>query len=631
MPRFNNKAQIPNKVNFKSLGRTISLMWKGNEVKTVLMIVFSLIFSITTAMGMSFTRPLFDEVIPKMIETNGGEEAVGDLISLIFRWGLLLVISVIASTIQLFIAVSVSQKTIKVVREKMFSNMQYLPVSFFDQNKYGDIMSRYTNDVDTLDNFITQTVPNFVSIVVFALTLFVMMLLNNPLLTLFVVVLLTLIMLFSSLMLKQTTKHFIVRQKLVGKLNAYTEEMMEGARVVQVFNHQDTAIKEFYDLSEEYRLAEMKGNMIGNVIGPINGNLIRIEYVIIAIIGALFIALGSYDIGKLIAFLTFTNNFSNPIARFAQQLTSIAQASAGSERIIDLINKEHETDEGYVTLVNYELDEDGNIKESLENTHKWAWKHPHKVDNSITYTPLKGEIVLEKVDFSYRKEKQILFDISIYANEGQRIALVGETGAGKTTITNLLNRFYDIEDGKIRYDGININKIKKYDLRKSLGLVLQDTNLFTGTIKDNIKFGKDNATDEEVIEAAKIANADSFIRMMPNGYDTILTKAGEKLSQGQRQLLAIARAAIADCPVLILDEATSSIDIRTEAIVQKGMDKLMEGRTVFVIAHRLSTIQNSNAIMVMDHGRIIERGTHRDLINQKGVYYQLYTGKFEFE
>lgn len=631
MPRFNNKAQIPNKVNFKSLGNTISLMWKGNEVKTILIIVFSLLFSITTAIGMSFTRPLFDEIIPKMIETNGGEEAVADLINLIIRWGLLLLISVIASTIQLFISVSVSQKTIKVVREKMFSNMQYLPVSFFDQNKYGDIMSRYTNDVDTLDNFITQTVPNFVSIVVFALTLFVMMLLNNPLLTLFVVILLTLIMLFSSFMLKQTTKHFIVRQKLVGKLNAYTEEMMEGARVVQVFNHQDIAVKEFYDLSEEYRLAEMKGNMIGNVIGPINGNLIRIEYVIIAIIGALFIALGSYDIGKLIAFLTFTNNFSNPIARFAQQLTSIAQASAGSERIIDLINREHETDEGYVTLVNYELDEDGNIKESLENTHKWAWKHPHKADNSITYTPLKGEIVLQNVDFSYRKEKQILFDISIYANEGQRIALVGETGAGKTTITNLLNRFYDIEDGKIRYDGININKIKKYDLRKSLGLVLQDTNLFTGTIKDNIKFGKDNATDEEVIEAAKIANADSFIRMMPNGYDTVLTKAGEKLSQGQRQLLAIARAAIADCPVLILDEATSSIDIRTEAIVQKGMDKLMEGRTVFVIAHRLSTIQNSNAIMVMDHGRIIERGTHRDLIDQKGVYYQLYTGKFEFE
>jgi len=624
------------KMNFKSLGKVIKLMYKGNEVGTILVVVFTLLAAIFSALAMGLNEELFDNVIPALQNTHNGEEALNSLKILMIKTGALFFLSASFSTVQGFISVHISQSTIKDVRHKMFSNMQYLPVKYFDTNKYGDIMSKYTNDVDTLDNFITQTVPNLISVSTTVIALFVMMLINNYLLCLVTVVLLVLIMTLSSVMLKKSAKFFMTRQKLVGKLNAYSEEMLEGARVVQTFNYQEKAINNFKEINKNNREVEMKANMIGNIIAPLNGNLVRIEYIILAIIGSIMVLngfktlKGVYTVGLLITFLTYTNSFCNPIARFAQQLTMVAQASAGSERIIELMNAAHETDDGYVTLVNCEVDSNGNIKETDKVTHKWAWKHPHQ-DGTTTYTPLRGEIVLDKVDFEYRDNHQILFDIDIYANPGERIALVGETGAGKTTITNLINRFYDIEDGKIRYDGININKIKKYDLRKSLGLVLQDTNLFSGTIKENIKVGKPDATDEEVIEAAKIANADSFIRMMPNGYDTFLVKAGEKLSQGQRQLLAIARAAIADCPVLILDEATSSIDTRTELIVQKGMDSLMEGRTVFVIAHRLSTIQNSSAIMVMDHGHIIERGTHNSLIEKKGVYYSLYTGKFELE
>ncbi|MBP5342625.1 ABC transporter ATP-binding protein [bacterium] len=621
-------TKTPQKINFKSLIDTIKLMWKGNEIRTILVLTFTLLSALAGAIAMSFTQRLYDEVVP-LFESHD-ENAMSALISLVTVWGSFLAVELILIVIRGQIIVKLGQNTLRKVRNAMFNNMEYLPIRFFDQNKYGDIMSRYTNDVDTLDNFITQTIPNLISVVTSVFALFIMMLINNWLLTIITIVILGLIMLLSTQLLKRSTKHFILRQKLLGRLNGYVEEMMEGTRVVQVFNHQDTAMSEFETIIEEYRQEELKGNMIGNVIAPLNGNLIRIEYVIITIIGAAFVLNGNYTIGLLITFLTFLNNFANPIARFAQQLTSVAQASAGSMRIIDLMTQEHEVDDGYVTLVNYNKDANGNIIETDENNHNWAWKHPHE-DGTLTYTPLCGEIVLKDVDFSYVKEKQILYDINIYAKPGQKIALVGETGAGKTTITNLINRFYDIEDGKIRYDGININKIKKSDLRKSLGLVLQETNLFTGTIKDNIKLGKEDATDEEVIEAAKVANADSFIRMMPNGYDTILVRAGENLSQGQRQLIAIARAAIADFPVLILDEATSSIDTRTEQIVQKGMDKLMENRTVFVIAHRLSTIQSANAIMVMRHGRIIERGEHKSLIELKGMYYQLYTGKFELE
>ena len=629
MPQFKPKT----KINFKSLLKTLGLMFKGNEIRSILVIVFTLASALLGAIAMSFTEEMYDVVIPNVIENGFSGNKI--LVSFVIKWASFLLISLVLLTVQGFLSVAVSQGTLRYVRNRMFSNMQYLPVSYFDTNKYGDIMSRYTNDVDTLDTFINQTVPNLINVLTTVITVLIMMFINSWILTLSTLFLLFLIMMLSGYLLKKSTGHFITRQILMGKMNGYIEEMMAGMRVVQVFNHQEIAAKEFDELKEKYRVEEMKGNMIGNVVAPLNGNLVRILYILIALLGAFLCikTVGSekvYTIGMLITFLIYVNNFANPIARFAQQLTSIAQASAGSERIIELMNLPHEEDNGYVTLVNVNVDSEGNITESEDVTHKWAWKHPHQ-DGSLTYTMLEGNIVLDKVDFSYRKDKQILFDIDIFANPGERIALVGETGAGKTTITNLLNRFYDIEDGKIRYDGININKIKKADLRKSLGLVLQDTNLFTGTIKDNIKIGKKDATDEEVIEAAKIANADSFIRMMPNGYDTILTRAGEKLSQGQRQLLSIARAAIADCPVLILDEATSSIDTRTESIIQKGMEKLMEGRTVFVIAHRLSTIQSSNAIMVMDHGRIIERGTHESLLKKEGTYYQLYTGKFEFE
>ena len=627
-----NKKHAPS-VNFKSLGKTIKLMYQGNEVTSILVIVFSLLSALLSAIAMSFTKELYDTVIADAI--NNGFSGNLVIRNFFIKWGIFLGLSVIFQTILGFLTVTVSQGTLRYVRNKMFSNMQYLPVSFFDKNKYGDIMSRYTNDVDTLDTFINQTLPNLVNVLTSVITYLIMMIINNIILTICVVVILTLIMTLSGTLLKKSTKHFYKRQQIIGRMNGYIEEMMGGTRVVQVFNHQEESIKDFDKIKEEYRQEEMKGNMIGNIVGPLNGNLVRIEYILIALIGA-FIVIKSasnvnpYTIGMLAAFLIYTNSFSNPVARFAQELTSVALASAGSERIIELMNMEHEEDNGYVTLVNVNVSEDGTITETDKVTHKWAWKHPHQ-DGSLTYTMLEGNIVLDKVDFSYRPEHQILYDIDIYANPGERIALVGETGAGKTTITNLINRFYDIEDGKIRYDGININKIKKSDLRRSLGLVLQDTNLFTGTIKDNIRVGKKDATDEEIIEAAKIANADGFIRMMPNGYDTVLTRAGEKLSQGQRQLIAIARAAIADCPVLILDEATSSIDTRTESIIQKGMDKLMENRTVFVIAHRLSTIQNSDAIMVMEHGRIIERGTHESLLNKHGRYYELYTGKFELE
>jgi len=635
------KGSDPRKINFKSLGKVLKLMYKGNEALTIVIVICTLLSAALSAVAIYFMQPLINEVIPALKnafiqEKNGDssflDEAYRGAYRILILESICFIGSVLASTIQSFASVTVSQKTVKQVRSMMFSNMQYLPISYFDKNKYGDIMSKYTNDVDTLENFITQTVPNFISSIASLLLIFIMMIINSWILTLCVVILLSIILFISMSLLKASTKHFKVRQKLIGRLNGYIEEMMEGTRVVQTFNHQHIAIEEFKNISMENRTEEMKANNIGNIVAPVNGNLVRIQYVIIALIGSALTmnSVFGYTIGELVTFLQYTSNFSGPISRMAQQFGSIAQASAGGERIIELMNMEQEEDNGYVTLVNVK-DENGKLVETDENTHKWAWKHPHQQTDTIEYTPLKGEIILDGVDFSYDSNKQILFDIDILAKPGERIALVGETGAGKTTITNLINRFYDIEDGKIKYDGININKIKKHDLRKSLGLVLQDTNLFSGTIKENIMVGKKDATMEEVVEAAKIANADSFIRMMPNGYDTVLVRAGENLSQGQRQLLSIARAAIADCPVLILDEATSSIDTRTELIVQNGMDKLMKGRTVFVIAHRLSTIQNSNAIMVMDHGKIIERGNHDSLIKEKGIYYQLYTGKFELE
>ncbi|MCR5740906.1 MAG: ABC transporter ATP-binding protein/permease [Gammaproteobacteria bacterium] len=617
------------------LGRVLKMMVKDNPVRFVVIVLLCIFSSLGMVLGIGEIGDLFDVHIPAIAAATNEAElevATKTFNNYIIKLAIFFSISVVTGFIQSILVVLMGQGLMKYIRHQTFEKMQYLPIKFFDTNKYGDIMSRYTNDTDTLDQFVTQTVPNFISSGLTLVMLLVQMLLNNWLLTIIVLVLLASIMFGMSGIMKRSAKHFINRQKLVGISNGYVEEMMQGARVVQVFNHQKKGVLEFKEINERFRIEDTKANTYGNIMFPMSANLIRLEFVIVALIGALYVMKSDvYKVGMLVTFLTLTNSFSNPIARMSQQVNSIAQAGAGARRIFEIIDATPETDDGYVTLVNATEDENGNIIETKENTHKWAWKHPHQADGTITYTPLKGDIVLDKVDFSYDQEKQILFDISIYANPGQRVALVGETGAGKTTITNLLNRFYDIEDGKIRYDGININKIKKNDLRRSLGLVLQDTNLFTGTIKDNIKLGKADATDEEVIAAAKLANADSFIRMMPDGYDTMLVRAGEQLSQGQRQLLAIARAAIADCPVLILDEATSSIDTRTEAIVQKGMDRLMSGRTTFVIAHRLSTIQNSDVIMVLDHGRIIERGNHEELIKKGGVYYSLYTGKFEFE
>lgn len=623
------------RIDFKSLGRALGLMVRGNIVRIIFVMIAVIGSAISSALGITFVEALVDREIPALTDafnTPGYDLAFENFKLFIIKMAIVYGLAILFMIITNQLMIKVSQSTLYKLRFTMFNKMEYLPIKFFDQNKYGDIMSKYINDVDTLDNFITETVPNTFSSLISILSILIMMVLNNWILTILTITLLALILFSTKNILKRSAKHFMNRQKIVGESNGFVEETLEGARVVQVFNHQEKSIEEFKEISERYHQEDLKGNINSNVIGPLSGNLIRVQYIIVALLGAILVLnnVFGYTIGSLIAFLTLSNNFSNPIARMTEQISSLAQASAGSKRIFEMVDKEKEVDDGYVTLVNYKL-VDGNITETDENTHKWAWKHPHH-DGSVDYIPLKGDIVLENVDFRYdENRRQILFDINVYAKPGQRIAIVGKTGAGKTTITNLINRFYDIEDGKIRYDGININKIKKYDLRKSLGLVLQDTNLFTGTIKENIKLGRENATDEEVVEAAKIANADSFIRMMPNGYDTMLVRAGESLSEGQRQLIAIARAAIADCPVLILDEATSSIDTRTEKIVQDGMDKLMEGRTVFVIAHRLSTIEKSDLIMVMDDGRIIEKGTHEELINSKGVYYELYTGKFELE
>ena len=616
------------------LGRVIKKIFKDNPISITIIIVLTVASSLGMVLGIGNISVLFDTHIPAIKNAvTEAEKAAAN--KEFYNYIYLLIVYFSTSTAAQFVSgllsVFVSQKAMRDIRHITFSKMQYLPVKFFDINKYGDIMSRYTNDIDTLDQFITQTLPGLLSGALTLSIILVMMFINNWFMTFLVLFILGSIMFGMSFLMKGSRKHFMGRQMLVGLSNGYIEEMIEGARVVQVFNHQHKAINEFTDISERYRVEDLKANSFANTMMPLGANLVRLQFVIVALIGAVVVAKTDYTVGLLVAFLLLTNSFSNPITRMTQQVNLIALAGAGAKRIYDIIDAEPESDDGYVTLVNAKVNENGEIEETDEVTHKWAWKHPHKELGTTTYTLLEGNIVIDDVDFSYNPDKQILFDISIWAKPGQRIALVGETGAGKTTITNLLNRFYDIADGKIRYDGININKIKKSDLRRSLGLVLQETSLFTGTIKENIKLGKPDATDEEVVAAAKLANADSFIRMMKDGYDTMLVRAGENLSQGQRQLLAIARAAIADCPVLILDEATSSIDTRTELIVQKGMDELMNGRTTFVIAHRLSTIQTCNAIMVMDHGRIIERGNHKELIDKKGVYYSLYTGKFEFE
>ena len=528
------------------------------------------------------------------------------------------------------IMVNVTQGTMRNLRTALFNRMEALPIKYFDTHAHGDIMSVYTNDVDTLRQLISQSIPQTVNSAVTIVSVFWGMITNNiplTLLSLFMVG----IMLFTTKRIgKKSGYYFGAQQKDLGRVNGYIEEMMEGQKVVKVFCHEEKSLEEFRKINEQLRNSADNANKFANIMMPINGNIGNISYVLCAVAGAM-LALNGYaglTLGALITFLTLNRNFTQPITQISQQINAIVMAQAGAKRVFELMDAQPETDEGYVELVNAMQEADGEIKEVQERTGFWAWKHPHKAEGTVTYTPLTGDVVFDDVDFGYDDKKMVLHNIKIFAAAGQKIAFVGSTGAGKTTITNLINRFYDIQDGKIRYDGINVNKIKKADLRRSLGIVLQDTHLFTGTVMDNIRYGRLEATDEDCIAAAKLANADGFINRLPDGYQTLLTGDGSNLSQGQRQLLAIARAAVADPPVLILDEATSSIDTRTERLVQEGMDHLMQGRTTFVIAHRLSTIKNADCIMVMEQGRIIERGNHEELIEKKGRYYQLYTGKF---
>lgn len=617
------------KIDFKVLKRVISYLIKNYKVRLALVIICLLLSTASSVGANLYLETLIDDYIIPLV---GVENPV--YTSLIKAIGTMLIIygvGVIASFLSSRLMVKVSEGTIKEIRDEMFVKMQRLPIKYFDTHTHGDIMSRYTNDTDTLSQMISQSIPEMFSVIVTIVVIFIAMLVTNIYLTAVVLIFLGIILLTTKFMTSRSGGYFVKQQESVGKLNGYIEEMINGQKVVKVFCHEEKAKKDFDKLNEELSENVYNANKFVNCIGPVNGNLGNTLYAVLAMVGGLLAVngIGDVSVGLIVAFLQLSKTFIRPINQVSRQLNSIVMAVAGAKRIFEFMYEEPEKDDGYVTLVNVK-EENDNLVETSEKTERWAWKYPHH-DGTLEYVELKGHIEMDDVDFGYEENKTVLHNISLYAKPGQKIAFVGATGAGKTTITNLLNRFYDIEDGKIRYDGININKIKKDDLRLSLGMVLQDTNLFTGTIKENIKYGRDDATDEEVIEAAKLANAHDFIMRLPNGYDTYLTGDGASLSQGQRQLLAIARCALCDPPVMILDEATSSIDTRTEKIVQDGMDKLMQGRTVFVIAHRLSTVRNSKAIMVLDHGKIIERGNHEDLIAQKGQYYKLYTGAFELE
>lgn len=623
-----NKKMKP-KIDFKVLGRVMKYITKNYKFRLFIVLISIVISTISSVAGNLYLQTLIDDYIVPLIGVQN--PVYTELLHAIGTMCVIYLVGAVASYVHSIIMVYISEGTLKIIRDEMFIKMQKLPIRYFDTHTHGDIMSRYTNDTDTLSQMISQSIPQFLSSAITIVTVFVSMIATNIYLTLVVVVSLIIILNITKLITSRSGKYFIKQQESVGKVNGYIEEMINGQKVVKVFCYEDKAKEKFDKLNEELCEQVYNANKFANCLGPVNGALGNVQYALLATVGGILAVkgIGNVSVGLIVSFLQLSKTFIRPINQVSQQLNSVVMALAGAKRIFELMDIEPETDEGYVTLVNAKY-VDGVLTETPEKTDIWAWKYPHS-DGRLEYVELKGHIEMHDVDFGYEEDKLVLHDISLYAKPGQKIAFVGATGAGKTTITNLINRFYDIEDGKIRYDGININKIRKDDLRRSLGVVLQDTNLFTGTIKENIKYGLDNATDSQVIEAAKLANAHDFIMRLPKGYDTYLTGDGASLSQGQRQLIAIARCALLDPPVMILDEATSSIDTRTEKIVQDGMDKLMNGRTVFVIAHRLSTVRNSKAIMVLDHGKIIERGNHEDLIAEKGVYYQLYTGAFELE
>ena len=619
---------------FGAFKRILSYMAEYKAL-LLLIVVFIICSSLANVIGTSFLQKIIDNYLTPLIKDSGNAELYRGFMAVLGQMMLVYVIGALCTFGYSRIMLNISTKTLFKIRTDLFTHMETLPIKYFDTHTHGELMSRYTNDIDTIREMLSNAVSSFISSAVTIIGVFVMMVYYSWQLTLVSIGMLLVILFLTGKIGGKSGKYFKEQQKEIGAVNGYIEEMIDGQKVVKVFVHEKQAKEEFEQLNNRLCEASTNANTFANILGPVNNNLGHVQYALTAVVGGILAIKGVHSfsgpimVGTVVAFLQYTRNFSMPISQVSQLFNSVLSALAGAERIFNMIDEPSEVDDGYVTLVNAKEAPDGTLTECSERTGVWAWKHPHKADGTITYTKVQGRVEFDDVTFGYEENKTVLNGISLYAKPGQKIAFVGSTGAGKTTITNLINRFYDVPDGKIRYDGININKIKKDDLRRSLSMVLQDTHLFTGTVMDNIRYGKLDATDEEVIKAAKLANADSFIRHLPEGYDTMLYSDGANLSQGQRQLLAIARAAVADPPVLILDEATSSIDTRTEALIEKGMDSLMEGRTVFVIAHRLSTVRNSDAIMVLEHGNIIERGNHDALIADHGKYYQLYTGMFE--